>query len=289
MAKYIDTKEAAAITGWTMSGVNHFCRSGKIDCHKDDLGRWKISKSSLESFLVNRKPNKHTNKENLAERIEKDKRDKIVRISPGNTKLGKIPSFNLLPLKTCAGSTALCRKYCYARQSLQYSCQANKAWTVNTYMVNKHLDAVEHTISHWLTKRKPVLFRIHAAGDFVSQEYLDMWQRIAGKFTETRFLAFTKHFTLDYTEKPDNLVVMYSVFPDSDYDSIPADGNKLSFAVFPADMPDKHYDPTVDKQITDQRLTLPCPGDCRGCGVCWHIDRLDVNVMFKIHGSIRRK
>ena len=44
-----------------------------------------------------------------------------VKISKGNTKLGKIPSFSTSSLKTCTNKTEWCEKHCYAHRSeVQY-------------------------------------------------------------------------------------------------------------------------------------------------------------------------
>jgi hypothetical protein len=287
--RYLTTRQAALMADWTQSGMNHLCRRGKVDCHKTDKGQWRIQEKSLLDYFSNRKANNHTNKKNLQSRIARDKRQRSVAISDGNTKLGKIPSFNILPVKSCTGSTPLCRRYCYARQSMQYSCQSQKAWTVNYFVARYHPAILEQRLSEYIADKKPVLFRIHSSGDFFSREYLELWYRVARSFPDTRFLAFTKNFTLDYSSKPDNLVVMYSVFPDTDYSKIPVDGNQKSFAVFPSDMEDKQYSADTQATIDNQRLTVPCPGSCLECGVCWYIDKVGKNVMFHIHGYIRRK
>jgi hypothetical protein len=156
---------------------------------------------------------------------------------------------------------------------------------------------LEKTIFQWIFQnmdidkvdsKKPSLFRIHSAGDFFSQEYLNMWYRIAGQFPLIKFLAFTKNFALDYAGKPDNMVIMFSVFPDTDIDTIPEEyGYKLSFAVFPDRFGDYQYNTTTQDIISDQRQTIPCAGDCRICGICWDIDRIGKNVRFDIHGYIR--
>jgi hypothetical protein len=53
--------------------------------------------------------------------------------------------------------------------------------------------------------------RIHEAGDFYSQDYLDKWVRVARALPELIFFAFTKSYWLDFSERPNNFVVRVSV------------------------------------------------------------------------------
>jgi hypothetical protein len=294
--------QAGDLLDYTTRGVNHLCRRAAkglvpIKAWKTDTGNWRIDRDSLLDWFINRPSNKHINKQNFQAKLDQALTDHKTSISPGNTKLGKIPSFNMTPLSSCTGSTKLCRKYCYARQSLSYSLASKLSWHCNHVAAVEYPSEVELYVSQWIESnmdidggqpKKPSLFRLHSSGDFISRDYLEMWYRIARDFPEIKFLAFTKNFTLDYSGKPDNMVIMFSVFPDSDIDSIPTDyGYKLSFAVFPDRFPAYQYNDSTRAVIDDQRQTVPCAGDCRICGICWDIDTIDKNVRFAIHGYIR--
>lgn len=63
-------------------------------------------------------------------------------------------------------------------------------------------------------KGAPKYFRIHESGDFYNQEYLDKWFEICDNIPMTRFLVYTKS-RLDYSSAPNNLVIYWSIWPDS--------------------------------------------------------------------------
>lgn len=134
-----------------------------------------------------------------------------------NSKLGKkIGVFNLPAIKTCPGSTTYCRQYCYARKAeRQYP--AARAMRERNYVFSQSPDFVSDMTLE-LTKFKGDKIRIHESGCFYSQEYLDKWITIASAFhASLTFLAYTKMYDkLDFSKKPDNLVVYASYDPTTE-------------------------------------------------------------------------
>jgi hypothetical protein len=62
-------------------------------------------------------------------------------------------------------------------------------------------------------------FRFHSSGDFINQKYFNMCCRVAGQFPRMKFLAFTKSYKIDFSRKPRNLIIRYSL--DSSTEVVP--------------------------------------------------------------------
>ena len=63
-------------------------------------------------------------------------------------------------------------------------------------------------------KTKPKYFRIHASGEFYSQEYIDAWTKIASSFQHIIFYAYTKrlaHFDFSSISSLPNFVLINSL------------------------------------------------------------------------------
>jgi|GEM_PF-6083239 len=151
-----------------------------------------------------------------------------VFISPGNTKLGLLPNFNLparsfilnangedKQVVTCPGASKLCRQVCYAQKGQFVSSKKIQLEYAINYLASLRDDFVEtmvylipkkeeETRRQWVNNygREPQvqLFRLHTSGDFYSPEYAEKWLEIAKALPEVHFYAYTKawvHFTKD--------------------------------------------------------------------------------------------
>ena len=122
----------------------------------------------------------------------------------GNSKLGSIPAFNLLPGVTCSATAcATCLKDgCYAVKNClchggdMATNNCLRSWAENTALARDNVPALEAALMGYFAAAKPRFFRLHSAGDFLSGEYAQMWYRIAAANPDTRFLAFTKQFAI---------------------------------------------------------------------------------------------
>lgn len=139
-----------------------------------------------------------------------------IYISPGNRKTGRIPTFSLPAVVTCPGRTALCEKLCYAKRPETYWPVVWKSRVRNLLVTSKKGQLAAEVV-RWYRRKKhePKYFRIHESGDFYSQSYLEDWFKACRILSEVRFCAFTKSFHLDYSKKPDNLVIYWSVMEDT--------------------------------------------------------------------------
>lgn len=197
---------------------------------------------------------------------------KLLNLSFGNMKTGKgIAIWNLPAIKTCIGSTEECRKKCYACKSERLypnvlpSRLSNKIEADSSEFINNMIFTIQKA-----SKRKGFtgLFRIHESGDFYSQEYLDSWKTIAKSFPNIKFLAFTKSWQLDLNaNKPNNLNIVYSTFPDT--------------VVFKEGMPIAKALKTVNPADLNDSTFL-CPGSCKDCNLCWNLAKHET-VYFEFH------
>jgi len=197
-----------------------------------------------------------------------------VNISPGNRKLGGVPSFSLPSGRSCsAAARETCHKDCYFHRHVEklyigarMNCLENYDFSKNDPIkfekdLNWHLDG----------PNAPRLFRIHVGGDFYSAAYFELWLRVIRRHKRTRFLAFTKQFDIvrPYLNNlPKNLSLVASAWPDVD---MPKD---IRQAIPVAWM----QDGTVTDIPTD---AIPCEGHCETCGRCWALD--GKHVVFNKH------
>lgn len=224
-------------------------------------------------------------REDVRSRIQQELAEDVgVIISKGNNKMDNIPNISLLPDETCPGQVAEC-SHCYAKQCMVWSTWAKVRWTVNTFYAKNHLSRFEEDVACQIHLARSEYFRIHVGGDFFSQEYLEMWCRIAQRFPGVKFLAFTKSFKLDYWMKPENLQIIWSVFPSTDFSSVPRGSRAWTlFDAIGLEYPEREY-PRKEKAFR-------CTGKCRACGICFNMDESRnaspmsiLDVKFKAHGS----
>lgn len=193
-------------------------------------------------------------------------------ISKGNHKMqAGFLIWNLPAQKTCIGSTEFCRKHCYAQKAeRQYpavipSRQGNLDASKGKDFAREMIELITKTAKGF--KKFNGRFRIHEAGDFYNQKYLNAWKEIARALPDIDFLAFTKSFKLDFSGAPRNLKVLMSIMPDTK--AVPPKGFPLAYA----------------GDCKRMRHAVECAGSCDHCTVCWTLPLTATarNVHFKIH------
>lgn len=129
-------------------------------------------------------------------------------LKEGNDKTGKLVyTFSLLPgtdvfkmeingHEITAKGTCICDCIgCYAKTGRFTCSNVIRSMIINTYLVNNHLDFVKACISAQLEYIGRGEIRIHAAGDFNtenSEQYTNMWYDIAKRNNSFRFWTYTK-------------------------------------------------------------------------------------------------
>jgi hypothetical protein len=136
----------------------------------------------------------------------------MVYLSEGNRRM-KIPTFSLISEYSCPNATPLCKKYCYAKK-------AERAY--KNVFISRMANTFDSFKATFISDMKAILLhenntyiRIHESGDFYSQEYLDKWFKICNQFPEKRFLAYSQMYNLDWSNKPKNMVVYWTIWTDS--------------------------------------------------------------------------
>jgi len=142
-----------------------------------------------------------------------------IYISKGNLRMD-IPLFNLPTEKTCPGSTPLCRQYCYSKKAEKYRPPVLPSRERN-YRASLREDFTEKMMVG-LEKLSGEYFRCHESGDMYNQSYLDKWFTIMRNSPDKTFIVYTQSYHLNWSDKPENLVVYWSVWEDSK--NVPKDG-----------------------------------------------------------------
>lgn len=117
--------------------------------------------------------------------------DLLRSLCVGNTKLGEaIFSFSLPAVDTCPGSTAHCRRHCYARSGLFHMPSIQERYMKNWEAVQDPRFA-ELMVQAIRLKGISVL-RVHVSGDFFSASYTAAWGQIATRLRNVRFFSYTR-------------------------------------------------------------------------------------------------
>ena len=151
---------------------------------------------------------------------------KYTALKRGNKKLGKnILNFNLPPIKSCMNAES-CKKDCYAVKSYRMYPSVKNYQDIMQFFALNDLDTLQNKIESELSNPKKWfenVVRIHSSGDFITQDYLNMWINISKKFPHIKFYAYTKvNKILNFSNTPKNLNVINSFIPTKQ-------GDKLNF------------------------------------------------------------
>lgn len=94
--------------------------------------------------------------------------------------------------RLCGGTCCCNCPGCYAQTGhyVKSNVRASLAW--RTFLVRVHMAWVENAINAQIAAFQIKMVRIHAAGDFFSNEYVQMWTRIAQANPDTIFWTYTK-------------------------------------------------------------------------------------------------
>ena len=187
-----------------------------------------------------------------------------ISISPGNSKMGVIPSVSLPPIKTCPAGCP-CAKKCYAAKLCRIRKSVREAYERNLAAWNDDPAAYELQVKAAACTTR--FFRWHVAGDIPGMEYLQMVFRIARELPGTEFLMFTKRYNLVndllYDEDmPKNLHIIFSEWGEGW--TVPNPHNLPTAAVI-----FKGEEPKDNWKVCGGNCT-ECA--CRGCG-CWELKK----------------
>ena len=185
-----------------------------------------------------------------------------IKISPGNSKLGSIPSVSLPSEKTCRKDCA-CVQKCYAKRLERLRPNVRAAYENNLKIL------VDSPDIYWREVEASVMmsrfFRFHVSGDIPNTDYFSHMLDIANRNKHCEMLCFTKKFQIvnDYLNKgfslPTNLHMVFSA-----WDGLRMDNPHL--------LPEAHVR-YKDGHTTARPDAKECKGDCSGCAIhdsgCW--------------------
>jgi hypothetical protein len=111
-------------------------------------------------------------------------------------------------------SAGACAAPCYARRGTYLFSNVRAAHIKNLMFVLEDLAGWEDALRSELDRDRfrGAYIRIHDAGDFFSDEYLDAWLRVIRDYPDTRFYAYTKEVRRlkSRDDLPPNLTIIYS-------------------------------------------------------------------------------
>lgn len=211
----------------------------------------------------------------------------------GNSKTGEIPAWSLMPGPSCPGracGTCLLTG-CYAcknafRGGYKFSEESGRpdgkinmtlrAWAENTALVLNRLPVFVDCMRGFLAEYSQAgggLFRIHAAGDFVTLAYAQAWAALAAEFPAVTFLAFTKSWEAAEAvpfDSLDNFSLVLSAWPGLPVPDALRERYRVSWC----------QDGTETRIPAD---AMHCPGDCDSCGLCWYLAGIGRDIWFTKH------
>lgn len=192
-----------------------------------------------------------------------------IHISHSNKKMNDIPSFSLPSGETCS-KTACKTCYvqgCYARKIEKLRPNVHRTYEENLDAAKNHLGYLEEYLNTYFdSPNAPRIFRIHVAGDFFSEQYYLMWTRVAAKHPETKFLAFTKQYSIILPHLgsiPENFSLVWSAWP-----GVPVPKSVR------ACLPVAWMQNGEEKRVP--RTAKQCNGNCLSCTSCWAEKEKDV-------------
>ena len=197
-----------------------------------------------------------------------------VKISPGNSKLGAIPSVSLPSVLTCR--VCACQKKCYARKLERMRKSVAAAYAHNLNILQNDPDVYWREVEAAIMMSR--FFRFHVSGDIPDMDYLVHMVDVSARNQHCQILCFTKKYELvnEHIEKhgplPNNLHMVFSGWV----------GLKM---VNPFSLPEAHVR-YRDGSTTAAPGATDCGGNCTECAVtdggCWSL-KAGEQVVFKEH------
>lgn len=194
-------------------------------------------------------------------------------ISPENRKMGRMPSVSLPPVVTCNRDAGCTRGDCYALRMCDYAIGCRKSWGRNLEQWRENPAEFERELDAYFGNlNAPRYFRWFVGGDIPDPHFWLLMVRIARKYPQVRFLAFSKQYEFLRGRIPSNLQIVVSAWPGL---PIPRRLRRRFRVAWMRDP--KNPDPRIPDDA------LKCPGGCDHCGMCWNLGEIGRDVVFDKH------
>ncbi len=196
----------------------------------------------------------------------------MVKLSKGNTKLGKIMNVSLPPVKSCQPDLP-CFRDCYAMQSYRQYPNTRTAWNHNFDAFLADPRGYFDDIIAQLQASNTTKFRWHVAGDIPCNMYLTGIKRVARELPQIYFLVYTKNYNLRLSRLPRNLRLVLSAWPGLD---LPAKADNMPIAWL-------SHDARLDSVRYSKRKHMHCSDKCETCDVDCFTGDNTFDVIFDLH------
>lgn len=185
-----------------------------------------------------------------------------LKVSPGNKKMGAVPSVSLPAGLTCRKDCA-CYAKCYARKLERLRPAVRNAYRSNLELLQNDPD------TYWREAEAAIMmsrfFRFHVSGDIPNGNYLRKMVFVALRNPQCQILCFTKKYELvnDFLNDggvfPKNLHIIMSGWKGITMDN-------------PHNLPEAHV-LYRDGTTTARSGAITCSGNCTECAItdggCW--------------------
>ena len=189
-----------------------------------------------------------------------------VKISSGNSKLGKIPSVSLPAGITCR-SDCECSKKCYAKKLERLRRTVREAYRHNYDLLKNKPDVYWREVEASIMMSR--FFRFHVSGDIPDKDYLSHIIKIADRNAHCEILCFTKKFEI-VNEEMDDLAAQGKHFPTNLH--LILSGWRDFDLSNPYNLPEAHVR-YKDGYTTASEGAKECGGNCTECAItddgCW--------------------
>lgn len=146
----------------------------------------------------------------------------------GNSKVGTgVWTWSTLPTNKTYNSTINGKDYsisgtcpchcqgCYATKGCYNFRSTINNMLVKTWLSVNALDFVERAINAQIKADNIKIIRIHASGDFINREYVDMWKRIIKANPDVKFWTYTKKIEFETAfDEFENANIVKSIIPE---------------------------------------------------------------------------
>lgn len=198
-----------------------------------------------------------------------------VKISPGNTKMGAIPSVSLPAGATCRKNCG-CITKCYAKKLERLRKTVREAYEHNYKVLREQPDVYWREVEASIMMSR--FFRFHVSGDIPDKDYLTHMISIAKRNSHCEILCFTKRYELvnEYLDSggkvPQNLHFIFSKWRGTEMPN-------------PHNLPEAHVR-YRDGTTTASNNAKECGGNCAECAItdegCWKLG-VGEQVVFNEH------
>ena len=202
-----------------------------------------------------------------------------IKISPGNAKLGAIPSVSLPAGVTCRNDCD-CKNKCYAKRLERIRKSVREAYKHNLHVLRKQPDTYWREVEASIMMSR--FFRFHVSGDIPDKDYLTHMIKVAERNPHCEILCFTKKFDI-VNEKIAELSLETCMFP-ANLHLIFSGWSNLEM-INPYHLPEAHVR-LRDGTTTAREDAVECNGNCTECALtddgCWNL-KSGEQVVFNEH------